>query len=188
MLGIPGGATTALLLVALTVHGIRPGTLLFSDQPDLVYGFLVGLLFGAVMFLVVSVPSHACSRLVTLVRAELLAPIFLVISVCRRVRAGPAVQRHRRRGAVRDARLPAQMFGFPPCRWCSGSCWAYLSGDVVLPIPGDFRGLAPGVLHASAQRRIAGALTRRHPHTFAISTLSPRLQALAYSRPRRATG
>ena len=46
MLGIPGGATTALLLVALTVHGIRPGTLLFANQPGLVYGFLVGLLIG----------------------------------------------------------------------------------------------------------------------------------------------
>ena len=80
MLGIPGGATAALLLVALTVHGIRPGTLLFSTQPGLVYGFLVGLLIGAVMFLIVSV---LCARLlakVTLVRAELLAPIFLVIS------------------------------------------------------------------------------------------------------------
>src|SRR3954452_24583731 len=80
MLGIPGGATTALLLVALQVHGIRPGTLLFSSQPGLVYGFLVGLLIGAVMFTLVSVFCARVLALVTLVRAELLAPIFLVIS------------------------------------------------------------------------------------------------------------
>jgi putative tricarboxylic transport membrane protein len=79
-LGIPGGATSALLLVALTVHGIRPGPMLFSSQSNLVYGFLVGLIFGAAMFLIVSV---LCARLlarITLVRAELLAPIFLVVS------------------------------------------------------------------------------------------------------------
>jgi putative tricarboxylic transport membrane protein len=80
MLGIPGGATAALLLVALTVHGIRPGTLLFSTQPGLVYGFLIGLLVGAVMFLIVSVVCARLLAMVTLVRAELLAPIFLVIS------------------------------------------------------------------------------------------------------------
>lgn len=80
MLGIPGGATAALLLVALTIHGIRPGTMLFSTQPDLVYGFLIGLLIGAVMFMLVSVLCARVLAKITLVRAELLAPIFLVIS------------------------------------------------------------------------------------------------------------
>ena len=81
MLGIPGGATSALLLVALTVHGIRPGTMLFSDQPDLVYGFFIGLLIGAVMFMIVSTAFARVLALVTLVRVELIAPIFLVISI-----------------------------------------------------------------------------------------------------------
>ncbi|MDB5598490.1 MAG: tricarboxylate transport rane protein TctA [Xanthobacteraceae bacterium] len=79
-LGVPGGATSALLLVALTVHGIRPGPMLFTSQPSLIYGFLVGLIFGAVMFLIVSVMCARALSLVTLVRAEVLGPIFLVIS------------------------------------------------------------------------------------------------------------
>src|SRR3546814_8437667 len=58
-LGIPGGATSALLLVALTIHGIKPGPMLFSSEKTLVYGFLVGLIFGSAMFLVTSV---ACAR------------------------------------------------------------------------------------------------------------------------------
>lgn len=81
ILGIPCGATSALLLVALAVHGIRPGTMLFTSQPDLVYGFLVGLLFGAVMFMLVSAFFARYLALVTLVRAELLAPVFMVISI-----------------------------------------------------------------------------------------------------------
>ena len=79
-LGIPGGATSALLLVALTVHGIRPGPMLFTTQANLMYGFLVGLIFGAAMFLVVSVIFARPLARVTLVRAELLAPIFLIVS------------------------------------------------------------------------------------------------------------
>jgi putative tricarboxylic transport membrane protein len=113
MLGIPGGATTALLLVALTIHGIRPGTLLFSTQPALVYGFLIGLLIGAAMFLIVSVVCARLLAMVTLVRAELLAPIFLVISF-----AGVFAQDQK----VSDVAVTilfgligclAQMFGYP---------------------------------------------------------------------------
>jgi putative tricarboxylic transport membrane protein len=113
MLGIPGGATTALLLVALTIHGIRPGPQLFSAQPGLVYGFLVGLLLGAAMFLIVSVVCARLLALVTLVRAELLAPIFLVISF-----AGVLAQDRRFSDVVVTILFGligclAQMFGYP---------------------------------------------------------------------------
>ena len=78
-LGIPGGATSALLLVALMVHGIRPGSMLFTSHAELLFGFLVGLVIGALMFLLVSVVFARPLALVTLVRAELLAPIFLIL-------------------------------------------------------------------------------------------------------------
>jgi putative tricarboxylic transport membrane protein len=78
-LGIPGGATSALLLVALMVHGIRPGSMLFTSHAQLLYGFLVGMIIGAAMFLLVSVLFARPLALVTLVRAELLAPIFLIL-------------------------------------------------------------------------------------------------------------
>lgn len=78
-LGIPGGATSALLLVALMVHGIRPGSMLFTSHSELLFGFLVGLIIGAIMFLLVSVLLARPLAMVTLVRAELLAPVFLVL-------------------------------------------------------------------------------------------------------------
>ncbi|WP_368416778.1 tripartite tricarboxylate transporter permease [Falsiroseomonas sp.] len=79
-LGIPGGATSALLLVALTIHGLRPGTMLFTTQPDLIWGFFVGLMIGALMFAAMGLLMTNLFARVTLVRAEILAPIFLVIS------------------------------------------------------------------------------------------------------------
>lgn len=79
-LGIPGGATSALLLVALTVHGLRPGTMLFTSQPELIWGFFAGLMVGAVFFAAAGLAMTNLFARVTLVRAEILAPVFLVIS------------------------------------------------------------------------------------------------------------
>lgn len=79
-LGIPGGATSALLLVALTVHGLRPGAMLFTSQPVLIWGFFVGLMVGAVLFSVMGMLMTDIFARVTLLRAEILAPVFLVIS------------------------------------------------------------------------------------------------------------
>ena len=55
-LGIPGGATTAVLLGALTVYGLQPGPLLFAEQPELVWGLLVSFFIGNVILLVLNLP------------------------------------------------------------------------------------------------------------------------------------
>lgn len=69
-LGIPGEAATALMLAALTIHGVQPGPLLFENQPAIIYtifGFMIianiAMLaieyFGVKGFLkVITVPAH----------------------------------------------------------------------------------------------------------------------------------
>lgn len=52
-LGIPGDGVTAVLLGALTVHGITPGPQLFTTRTDLVYGLFAGLLVVYAMVLIV---------------------------------------------------------------------------------------------------------------------------------------
>ena len=37
-LGIPGSAVAAVYLGALTIHGLRPGPMLFQNNPDVIYG------------------------------------------------------------------------------------------------------------------------------------------------------
>ena len=51
-LGIPGDAPTALLLAGLIIHGLQPGPLLFSSNPDIVYLIFACVLLGAVLVLV----------------------------------------------------------------------------------------------------------------------------------------
>ncbi|GAA3732153.1 tripartite tricarboxylate transporter permease [Spinactinospora alkalitolerans] len=55
-LGIPGGATTAILLGALLVYGVQPGPLMFENQPDLVWGLLASFFIGNLILLVLNLP------------------------------------------------------------------------------------------------------------------------------------
>ena len=58
-LGIPGSATTAVLLGALMLHNIQPGPLLFQTNGEIVYGVFAALLvacFAQLFFGLIGVP------------------------------------------------------------------------------------------------------------------------------------
>jgi putative tricarboxylic transport membrane protein len=55
-LGIPGTATTAMIFVALIIHGIRPGPLLLQEHPSLFWGVLGSMYIGNVMLLGLNLP------------------------------------------------------------------------------------------------------------------------------------
>jgi putative tricarboxylic transport membrane protein len=80
-LGIPGGATAAILLVAVTLQGLRPGPMLFTSNPELVWGFFVGLLIGAIMATILYIIMIPWFALITLVKIELMAPMLLIITL-----------------------------------------------------------------------------------------------------------
>ena len=66
-LGVPGSPTTAVIMGALVMHGLRPGPQLFSDQPVLVYSVLLGLILTCiVMFVVGSLALPWLARAVNL--------------------------------------------------------------------------------------------------------------------------
>ncbi len=44
-LGIPGDAVTAIMLGALTLQGMQPGPLMFTDHGDMVYTLFVGMIY-----------------------------------------------------------------------------------------------------------------------------------------------
>jgi putative tricarboxylic transport membrane protein len=52
-LGIPGSASTAVLIGALFMHGLVPGPELFTKQTDVVYSLFVALLIANVFMLVI---------------------------------------------------------------------------------------------------------------------------------------
>lgn len=79
-LGIPGGATTAVLLGALTVYGLQPGPLLFAEQPELVWGLLVSFFIGNVILLVLNLPLAPVFAQLLRIPYGYLYPIILVTS------------------------------------------------------------------------------------------------------------
>lgn len=55
-LGLPTGASTALLLGALMIHGLRPGPLLIKEAPEVFWGLVASLYVGNVLLLVLNLP------------------------------------------------------------------------------------------------------------------------------------
>jgi len=54
-LGIPGSATTAVMIGGLTIHGIVPGPLLMVQNKELVYSVFIGMLLANVLMIVAGI-------------------------------------------------------------------------------------------------------------------------------------
>jgi len=77
--GIPGDAVTAVMLGALTVHGIQSGPLFISQNAQLAYGiFAAYLLAHPIMVLLVALCARFMLRVVTVPKAALF-PVVLVL-------------------------------------------------------------------------------------------------------------
>src|SRR5437879_13518371 len=79
--GIPGDSVTAVMLGALTIHGIQSGPLFISQNPQLAYGiFAAYLLAHPIMVLILALGARWMLRIVTLPKAALF-PVVLVLCV-----------------------------------------------------------------------------------------------------------
>ena len=55
-LGIPGAATTAILMGALMMNGLVPGPTLFVDQPQFIWAVIASFFVGNLLLLILSLP------------------------------------------------------------------------------------------------------------------------------------
>ena len=55
-LGIPGNAVMALMIGALTIHGIQPGPQVMTERPTLFWGMIASMWIGNLMLLVINLP------------------------------------------------------------------------------------------------------------------------------------
>lgn len=81
VLGIPGSGTTAVILVGLMVHGLRPGPHLFTEQLDKVYSIFGAMFVANVMFFGLGLFAAKLFARVTLVPRGILWPIVFAFSV-----------------------------------------------------------------------------------------------------------
>jgi putative tricarboxylic transport membrane protein len=79
--GIPGDAVTAVMMGALTIHGIQPGPLFISQHPKEAYGIYAAYLVALpLMVAVIWIGARAWLRIIMMPKA-ILIPIVLVLCV-----------------------------------------------------------------------------------------------------------
>ena len=55
-LGIPGNAVMALMIGALTIHGIQPGPQIMTERPELFWGMVASMWIGNLMLVIINLP------------------------------------------------------------------------------------------------------------------------------------
>lgn len=79
-LGIPSGGSTAVLLGALMIHGLRPGPMLFSTNPDFVWGLIASMYIGNVFLVILNMPLIGLWVKLLKVPYKILMPLIITIA------------------------------------------------------------------------------------------------------------
>lgn len=80
-LGIPGSATTAVMLSVMILHGLRPGPLLFERMPELTFSIFVGMFIANIVMLIMAMFFVRFLVRLLLVRFEVLSLFIFVFCV-----------------------------------------------------------------------------------------------------------
>jgi len=80
-LGIPGSGSAAIMFGALTIHGILPGPRLFTERADIIYAFMVGLLFTVIAMFIIGLVTIRWSSLIVRTPRKDMVPAVLVLSM-----------------------------------------------------------------------------------------------------------
>jgi putative tricarboxylic transport membrane protein len=80
-LGIPGSATTAIMLGALLSYGVQPGPRLYIDYPAVFWSVIISMYLGNIILLILNLPLIPyISKLLDIPR-QFLTPIILFLSL-----------------------------------------------------------------------------------------------------------
>lgn len=80
-MGVPGDAVTAILIGALTVHGLQPGPLLFKEHIFLVYTIFLGMFVANILTLIFGLSALKIFTKVLSVPKAILTPMIFVLCV-----------------------------------------------------------------------------------------------------------
>ncbi len=78
-LGIPTGPAIAVMMIALLIHGIRPGPLFISEQPQIFWALIASMYIGNILLVVLNLPFVGLFVSLLRVPFRILFPIVLLI-------------------------------------------------------------------------------------------------------------
>ncbi len=79
-LGIPGSASTAVLIGALMIHKLNPGPELFEKEPGIVYGLFISLFIANIVMLVIGLLGNKLWVKIIAAPKKILYPIIIALS------------------------------------------------------------------------------------------------------------
>jgi putative tricarboxylic transport membrane protein len=80
-LGLPGSNSTAIMLGALIMFGLRPGPQLFQTNPELVWGIIASMFVGNLVLLILNLPLAGLSAQLLRVPYKFLYPTILALCI-----------------------------------------------------------------------------------------------------------
>jgi putative tricarboxylic transport membrane protein len=80
-LGIPGDATTAVMLGALTMQGLQPGPLLFRDNAPFVFNIFAGMFVANILILILGLAGVRLYAKMVSVKPYVLTPIIFLMCI-----------------------------------------------------------------------------------------------------------
>ncbi len=80
-LGIPGSGTTAVMLGALMLLGVRPGPTLFTDHPEIAWGVIASMLIGNIILIIINLPLAIPLVQILKVPTRIMLPIIMGLAL-----------------------------------------------------------------------------------------------------------
>ena len=123
-LGIPPNAVMALMVGAMTIHGIVPGPQVMTKQPELFWGMIASMWIGNLMLVVINLPLVGVWVRLLRVPYRLLYPVDHRVLLHRHLFDQQLADRraHRRRSSASSASGWSSTTSSRH-RCCSASCW-----------------------------------------------------------------
>ncbi|PQO22296.1 hypothetical protein C2I36_13830 [Rhodobacteraceae bacterium WD3A24] len=81
VLGIPGGATAAIMLIVMQFHGVNFGPGLFEDNPQVGYGMFMAMMIAYLFMILTILPLSRYMSRVTTVPTIYLAPMIIAFTL-----------------------------------------------------------------------------------------------------------
>jgi putative tricarboxylic transport membrane protein len=80
-LGVPGGTTSAVMMIVLQYHGMVMGPRLFTTNPELAYGVFVAMAVAYIFMIFTILPLARYMARIVLIETTYLAPIIILVTI-----------------------------------------------------------------------------------------------------------
>jgi len=80
-LGVPGSPTSAVMMAGLFIWGLQPGPLLFTENPDFVWGLIASIYLGHLLTFLICLAAVPLLAMIMRAPHGILTPFIIVISL-----------------------------------------------------------------------------------------------------------